>query len=120
MAWENAVVISLFGTAFLFAYLYNTINPDSETERPIYNVWYVAFKLLFLFGALFMAMLGTVANYPILEENGINKTTSGVATIINLSYQLQLWIIILFTFFLVIGGILAFIWKSKEVQAPKE
>lgn len=121
MSWETALVLSLMGTSFLFAYLYNTIDLNIDTlQRPIYALWIGGYKLMFLFGAFFMSMLAIFSNTAILTENNINRTQSGVATFINLGFQIEMWMLIIFSFFIVVGGIAAAIMTITERRRPKE
>ena len=120
-SWEIAVMFSFFATAALFAYFYNSINPTEDSERGIFNIWYVGFKLFFLLGSLLMSLVGIFSGLAMLSLNGISSTgDSGLSRFIMLGFQLDMWIIILFFFFIVVGGVVATIMSLMEKRRPKE
>ena len=103
MSYSVALMISLIGGAFIFAYISTLIGTNEDKkERPVIHLFYTAFKLLLLAGSFMLVIVAINANQGIWRADGVNPNQTIGTSPSNLGiahqegFRIAVWIPVIF------------------------
>lgn len=113
--WDEALILTILGTAFLYVYISTQLGSD-DNDRPFVKIFYGGIKFMLILIAVILPILAIQSNQSFIVSAGVNSTyaTSVPETIINNTYRIVLYVPMILVGLVAIFLTLDYVWKVKD------